>query len=210
MKVVLALFFSALLCAAQKSKYQCPTIQQCQDDAAAIIKAFNYATGDEGIERDYEMAAKWYLVAALHEHPAAQADLGELYSEGKGVPQDFAEAFRWYRKAADGGFVRAQAEVGAAYLFAIGVPQDYQAALEWLRKAADGGNSYGQHCLGMMYEGGFGVPQSYIQAHMWFNLAGARGDTGARVARDAVAAKMTPAQIAEAQRLAREFRPKGQ
>ena len=51
------------------------------------------------------------------------------------------------------------------------------------------------------------MPQDYVQAHMWLNLAAAHDDEVklATVARDDVAAKMTPAQIAEAQRMAREW-----
>ena len=57
------------------------------------------------------------------------------------------------------------------------------------------------------------MPQDYVQAHMWFNLAASRLPPGtnrdkAVKNRDIVAAKMTPAQIAEAQRLAREWKPK--
>ena len=55
------------------------------------------------------------------------------------------------------------------------------------------------------------MPQDYTQAHMWFNLAAANLPKEARdIAvrnRDRVAAKMTPAQIAEAQKLAREWKP---
>ena len=58
-----------------------------------------------------------------------------------------------------------------------------------------------------MYAEGEGVPQNYIQAHMWLNLAGARGDEDARKARDLVKDKMTPEQIAEAQRLASVWKP---
>jgi TPR repeat protein len=58
-----------------------------------------------------------------------------------------------------------------------------------------------------MYEWGYGVPQDYAQAHMWFNLAGASGDADAIKKRDTIARKMTPDQIAEAQRLAREWKP---
>ncbi len=60
-----------------------------------------------------------------------------------------------------------------------------------------------------MYDDGQGVPQDYVQAHMWFNLSAAGPpdeyrDDAARN-RDRVAKFMTPAQIAEAQRLAREW-----
>ena len=60
-----------------------------------------------------------------------------------------------------------------------------------------------------MYEDGRGVPQDYVRAHMWFNLAasGASGHDWMIKYRDLVAAKMTPDQIAEAQRMAREWKP---
>jgi uncharacterized protein len=88
-------------------------------------------------------------------------------------------------------------------------------AVTWYRKAADQGNPVAQLFLGLMYYNGQGVPQDYVQAHKWYNLAGARipaSDTQnhkmAVKNRDIVAKKMTPAQIAEAQRLAREWKPK--
>ena len=52
------------------------------------------------------------------------------------------------------------------------------------------------------------MPQDYVQAYMWYTLVAAQGDADAAKKRDNVAAKMTPAQIAEAQRLAREWKPK--
>jgi len=52
------------------------------------------------------------------------------------------------------------------------------------------------------------VTQDYVQAHMWSNLAAAGGlNVGAL--RDRLAKQMTPAQIAEARKLAREWEPKG-
>ncbi len=95
-----------------------------------------------------------------------------------------------------------------------GVPQDYKQALSWYRKAAEQGNAVAQNNLGNMYSSSQGVPQDYVQAHLWSNLAAA-GFSAAMVDmrneaadnRDRIAAKMTPAQIAEAQRLAREWKP---
>ena len=43
---------------------------------------------------------------------------------------------------------------------------------------------------------------------MWFNLAAAQGTRGAAEWRERLAARMTPAQIAEAQKLASEWKPK--
>ena len=79
--------------------------------------------------------------------------------------------------------------------------------MKWYRLAADQGNASAQINLGLMHAKGEGVPQNYIQAHMWLNLAGARGDEEARKARDIVKDKMTPEQIAEAQRLASVWKP---
>jgi hypothetical protein len=56
------------------------------------------------------------------------------------------------------------------------------------------------------------VPQDYVQAHMWFNLAASRAPASERdeaiKMRNIAASRMTPAQIAEAQKLAREWKPK--
>ncbi len=96
-----------------------------------------------------------------------------------------------------------------------GVPQDYAEAVKWFTKAAEQGHAKAQNNLGLMHEEGRGVPQDYVQAHMWYNLAAAGSPPGeardeAAKDRDTVAKLMTPAQIAEAQRLAREWQPRGQ
>lgn len=73
----------------------------------------------------------------------------------------------------------------------------------------------GQYNVGLMYAEGRGVPQDYVQAHKWFNLAASRfpaleaeSRDKAVNSRDFVAARMTTAQIAEAQRLASEWKPR--
>ena len=97
---------------------------------------------------------------------------------------------------------------------AKGVDRNNAQANAWFRKAADQGFAYAQFDLGVAYEdGGLGVPQDYALAHMWFSLASSPATNAdlrqmAVQNRDQVAAKMTPAQIAEAQRMAREWKPK--
>ena len=59
-----------------------------------------------------------------------------------------------------------------------------------------------------MYDNGLGVTQDYVQAHMWYNLAAAQGEKDTGEWRDSLAEEMTPEQIAEARRLAREWKPK--
>ena len=112
-----------------------------------------------------------------------------------------------YRVAADQGNAEAQSSLGAMYTQGKGVPQDYSEAMKWMRLAADQGIAPAQFNLGIMYAKGQGVPQDYVLAHMWFNLSAAQGDETAVKNRDIVAGKMTPEQLAEAQRLAREWKP---
>ncbi len=85
------------------------------------------------------------------------------------------------------------------------MPQDYAEAAKWYRKAAAQGHASAQFKLGGSYFLGRGAPQDYVQAHVWFNLARMRGNKNAIEVLDIVAELLTPAQIAEAQRLAREW-----
>jgi TPR repeat protein len=112
----------------------------------------------------------------------------------------------WYLKAADQGDAGAEFNIGVMYDNGQGVPQDYKQALTWFRKAADQGDAVAQYNLGVMYGNGQGVPQDDIQAHMWWSLAAVSGNENAIKNRDKVAEKMTPAQIADAQKLAREWK----
>jgi TPR repeat protein len=119
------------------------------------------------------------------------------------------EHVRCLRQEADQGNDLSQYLLGAMYLVGQGVPQDYAEAVKWLRRAADQGFSTAQFVLAGMYALGQGVPEDVVRAHMWFNLSGAESDyQDARKLRDDLARRMTPAQIAEAQKLAREWKPK--
>jgi uncharacterized protein len=170
-----------------------------------------YAKG-LGVPQDYQQAVEWYRKAADQGYAIAQNNLGLAYENGQGVARDYQQAVAWFRKAADQGNAAAQANLGWMYVNGQGVAQDYAQAVAWFRKAADQGFAGAQANLGLAYAQGLGVPQDYAQAHMWYNLTASRSSDAAERAlaareRDAVAAKMTPAQIAEAQRLAREWKP---
>jgi TPR repeat protein len=121
------------------------------------------------------------------------------------VVQDYAEAVKWYRLAAAQGHAAAQSNLGTMYVNGQGVVQDYAEAVKWYRLAAAQGHAAAQSNLGTMYVNGQGVVQDYVRAHMWFNLGAVSGKAEKATSnRDSLAAKMTPAQIAEAQKIARE------
>ena len=80
-------------------------------------------------------------------------------------------------------------------------------ALEQWRTAAASEDRRAMLELGRLFVRGLGVPQNYVRAHAWLNLAAARGEAAAAQERDALAAKMTPTERAEAQKLALDWRP---
>ena len=147
-------------------------------------------------------------LAAEQGDDLAQYNMGVMYAKGEGVPQDYKEAAKWYRLSAEQGFAQAQSNLGSMYAAGEGVPQDYKEAVRWTQLAAEQGHPYAQHNLGVRYALGQGVPQDSVLAHMWFNLSGSNGYKGAVEGRNLVETAMTPSQIEEAQRLARNWRPK--
>jgi len=132
-----------------------------------------------------------------------------MYAEGRGVAQNYTEAMKWYRLAADQGYAEAQVNLGMMYYNGgQGVPRDYAEAARWFDLAADQGNAYAQNNLGLMYAQGQGVPQDILRAHVWFNLSATQGHQDAVRNREIAERRMTPTQIAEAQKLARDWKPK--
>ncbi|MBL6749758.1 MAG: sel1 repeat family protein [Nevskia sp.] len=126
---------------------------------------------------------------------------------------DNATAVQLWRPLAERGDARAQLSLAMMYHYAHqGVPLDHAEAAKWYRKAADQGNAPAQARLGLMYFRGQGVPRDYVQAYKWNTLAAASLPEGdplrqtASLARDMAAQQLMPGQIAEAQKLAREWR----
>lgn len=165
-----------------------------------------YAKG-EGVTRDAVEAVKWWRAASEQGHSAAQFNLGIMYAEGLGVARNDVEAVKWWRAAADQGDVHALFNLGVAYANGQGVPKSIAEAAALYRRAADKGHGPAQVNLGLLYDkGGEGIPQDPVRAYMWFNLAASRGYTVGLKGRDSISKRMTPAQIAEAQKLTRGWK----
>jgi len=163
---------------------------------------------DATIRGDYAAALREWRPLAEQGDALAQYNLGMLYRKGRGVPQDDVQARQWYAKAAAQGQAKAQFNLGTLYFNGEGVPKDYPQALRWFRLAADQGEALAQTKIAIMYDEGQGVSQDIVQAYKWYSLAATNGDKPAAELRDALAKQMTPAQIAEAQKLAQEWKPK--
>ena len=117
---------------------------------------------------------------------------------------DYATALREWMPLAEQGYASAQNNLGGMYESGDGVPQDDQTAVKWYRLAAEQGVPKAQLHLGVRYGLGRGVLEDNVYAHMWSNIAASQGIDKGSKARELVAKKMTPQQIGEAQKLARE------
>jgi len=171
----------------------------------------DYQAGEDAyLAGDYDTAMQEWAPLAAQGQADAQNMVGYMYRFGQGVPQDYALAREWYRRAADNGHAQAQNNLGALYRYGLGVPQDYQEAFRWFHRAAEQGNGGGQNHVGLMYFKGEGVPKDLVQAYKWAWLSAEQGVEQALLALDILENEMTPAQVAEAKRLAREWRPKGE
>jgi TPR repeat protein len=123
---------------------------------------------------------------------------------------DYATAFRLFRLLADQGDATTQTRLGQMYEAGQSVPEDYAEAVAWYRRAANQGFKIAQWLLGTMYQTGYGVPQDYVQALMWYNLSATQGWKAAEFSRASLERAVTRAQVAEAQKLARDWKPKSE
>jgi TPR repeat protein len=150
-------------------------------------------------------AARWFREAANQGHSDAQLQLGILYDTGEGVAQDQAEAARLYRLAAEDGLTDAMYNLGLMYAAGQGVPRDEAEASRWFRLAAEDDDADAMFQLGVSYADGLGLEQNMVQAYLWLNRAAIRGSERAVSERDLLEARMTEEEIAEAQRLSKNW-----
>ena len=120
---------------------------------------------------------------------------------------DYRSDFDVFSTYAAQGDVVAQYNLGILYANGEGVAQDYEKAVYWYKKAAAQGYVSAQYNLGLMYAYGKGVAQDYVSALKWFILAAVCGDQKSIKYRDILSKNLTPSQVAEAQRMARNFSP---
>ena len=86
--------------------------------------------------------------------------------------------------------------------------KDQVEAVKWFRKAAEQNDAAAQYNLGVCYYNGDGVAKDWVEAYGWLLLAARQGDEDAKKNITELDSKLTPEQIAEGQRRAREFKPR--
>jgi TPR repeat protein/S1-C subfamily serine protease len=162
---------------------------------------------------------KWLRKAAEQGHLMAQMELAHILRQGSDfllitneIEKNPTEAAKWYLRAAQQGNASSQSSIGDMFSKGEGVLKDYAEAEKWYRRAAEQGDQDAQWSLGFMFYQGEGVPQDFVEAYKWYNIASANfSDPFSALQknigeiRDKIAKQMTPQQIAEGQRLSREF-----
>jgi len=152
--------------------------------AAELDLAGNYRTGLI-LDQDPVKAATLYRDAAKQGVAVAQKVLGDLYAEGTGVKRDLATACTWWGRAAMQGQAAAQRNYGSCYLSGIGVSRNEIQALAWWLIAKNNENADKD-----------GLPSWVFQS-----------EADADRSTDALMRRLPPDQVAEAQALARAWRP---
>ena len=200
------------------------------DDLQDVINAYK--------RHDDETAKEKLLPLAQKGNAVAQYFLGKIYQPtkarawlAKSAKQGYAkamvllawhhqmdnceEALKWIHFAVKKGSVDAYDEFRVWHMHGTCVPENHKEAIRLYHLAAEGGINNAQGNLGRLYLYGNGVPQDYVIAHMWFNVANANRTDSRELfpnmyaeLRRKVEQLMTPAQIAEAQKLAREWMDK--
>jgi len=156
-----------------------------------------------------EHAETWLVRSAKQGNLQAQKFLWEDFFNSESDPyfpgssEDKKKKFHWVQIVAERGHPESQYYLGEEYLAGKFLLQDYSKALHWLGLAAEQEHIWAMWKLGVLYSEIKGVEEDLVQAHKWFNLAHVSSK------RDALAKEMTNEQIAEAQRLAREWKVKG-
>jgi TPR repeat protein len=139
----------------------------------------------------------------------SQVELGLRYDKGAGVVKDHAEAAKWYRKAAEQNLAKAQYNLGVCYAHGEGVVKDQVEAVKWYRKAAEQNDAEAQYNLGICYERHEGVAEDWVEAYKWLLLAAKQSVEAPKEHMTVLESKLlTPEQIAQGQKRAREFKPR--
>ena len=109
---------------------------------------------------------------------------------------------------AEQGDVNAQYNLGESYDDGQGVPEDDVEAVKWWSRAAEQGHAEAQFSLALAYALGRVAPKDDVLSYMWSNLAVAQGHKNANAVKWRLSKEMTREQIAEAQKLSREWSEK--
>ena len=184
----------------------CALVLAEEGDAAAQYMLGRLYKLSQGVPRNLAEYERWIRKAARQGHSRAQRELGLMYSVGLAVQKDNAQAAKWYRKAAEQGERDSQYLLGTLLMGGVDIPMDAKEALMWFRKAAMQEQSDAQFELGEAYLHGVVVQKDIVMAYVWYSFAASDYYNRSHDDdRDALAATMTPEQLAQAEKIQHEL-----
>jgi TPR repeat protein len=175
--------------------------------AAQFEVASRFADG-RGLAQSHAQAFAWYQRAAMRGYAPAQFRLAALFERGAGVEVDVEKAKVWYRRAAEQGHVNAMHNLAVLTARRDGDGPDYAAAAAWFREAAERGLTDSQYNLALLSELGLGTQKSLLEAYKWLALAARGGDKEAAVRLQQIKPRLAPGEIAAAEELIADWRPR--
>ena len=177
-----------------------PALAGPAEDAEAA-----YAADQKG---DFATAMRLYQSAADGGNAYGMYSVGLMYFDGKGVPRSYVNAMKWYKQGAEKGYPQAQHAMGSMYEQGQGVKRDIAEAAKWYTMSANQGYTMSQNSLGIIYTTGGGTVQpDPVQAYVWFALAG-KEDASAGTRAERLKGRLKPEQLAAAEKMIKDFKPK--
>lgn len=166
------------------------------------------------VRQNFDKGLEFYHLAAKQGNARAQSQIGGAYERGLGVPVNYEEAVRWYRLAVSQDSTTGQTLLAGMYERGLGVEQNFAESARLLGIAAEKGIPFAQGKLGLHYAAGTGVPIDLVEAYKWFTLVQGADHPAHQGMRElalremrVIEQRMTAGQIAEAKRLAHEWKP---
>jgi len=105
--------------------------------------------GVNDVKVNYQIALKYYTLAAEQNHGTAITNIGTLYNTGKGVEKDYYKGVEFHKKATLLNNPYADYNLALSYRNGLGVPRDIEKYRELLRKSAD------SNCCRAIYQIGY-------------------------------------------------------
>jgi len=177
-----------------------------QGNAAAQFALGQMYSRGWGVPRDLTDAMRWFQMANSVDADGPPTDWVRL--DGYGMPQDAEQAAYWYWQAADNGHPEAQFNLGRLYDSGKGVKRDHEQAARWVSASAGQGYAPAMANLGERFAAGNGVDKDDKRAYFWLTLAFLHGDRSGEKTRTAEAAKLAPADVAEQDHAAQNWKPR--
>ena len=162
-----------------------------------------------GTPQNCELAVTWLGQAAQNGNGEAAFDLASFSEQGRCVSHSTSQSLKWFELAATNGHTEAANAIGEIYLGRGDVAPDLPKAFFWFKRGLMGYDPMAFYHLGEMYATGQGVPKDLIEAYKWFDLAAglfAFQLNQGTIARDKIRERLMPAQVAEGQKRASEYR----